>query len=739
MTGTRRLDLDGLRGLAVLLVVGFHAGVPVLRGAFVAVDVFFVLSGFFLATTLTRNLATGEEIRPAELVGKKGVATPAGARVVLLGTLATTLLYAPIDRAAVAEHAIPVSGFAGNLAFAADGVNYFRAGENPLLHTWTLGIELQLALLLPCLVMLFAAWGERRAGEASGSERREIVLRTVLVGLAVVGAISFALAVVINDVAPMWAYFGPHTRLWSFCAGALMAFLTGGGQSAVGGSSSRLTAVQFAGLALLVLPALLYDGTLAYPGVIALAPVAGTLCLLAVGELATTSLPGRLLASGPLVGLGRVSFAWYLWHWPLMVLGSVLVPGIGAGGKLLWGSMGLLAAIVTHRLLESRLMASLLERAITGRPLLAAVGVSAALALLSAGAAMSSERYVARSVHRRYLAARDDDRSHDCWGGRDRRPSRSACVFGDVRSPTRIALIGDSHASHWLGGLELAGQSEGWRIEAHVMGACPAADLRGLLSGAADRLYRDCARFQEETMRRLAAERPRAVILSNSDNYLQDRKGLMHVPGLSEQVWMEGLRRTYARLDRLGIEVIVMRGLPWVPFNVPSCLSRRAAGLPFATECEFTPDREFMVRAQRIQDEAARGIAVRFIDMNDLVCGADAGPCRAERDGLVLYTDDNHITRSLVARDGTGARRAPHDRAPALASTGGATRRARRQQAEDRPPRRQRAGRDDPRASLRRSWSRGRRPQSPTDHPAMAHRRLGRDRDRSLDRGTRGS
>jgi peptidoglycan/LPS O-acetylase OafA/YrhL len=647
VTGTRRLDLDGLRGLAVLLVVGFHAGVPGLRGAFVAVDVFFVLSGFFLATTLTRHLATGEEILPAEFAAKRVWRLLPVLVVVLLGTLATTLLYAPIDRSGVAQHAIPVSGFAGNLAFAADGVNYFRAGENPFLHTWTLGIELQLALLLPCLVMLFAAWGERRAGEASGAERREIVLRTVMFGLGVVGTISFVLAVVINDISPIWAYFGPHTRLWSFCAGALMAFLIGGGQSAVGGSPSRLNVIQFAGLGLLVLPALFYEGTMAYPGVVALAPVAGTLCLLAGGDIAATSLPGRLLASGPAASLGRVSYAWYLWHWPLMVLGGVLMPGIGVGGKLAWGLVGLLAAVLTHRLLERPQVSALLDRAMSGRPLLAAIGVSAGLALLSASAMWSNDRYVGESVHRRYLAARHDDREHGCWGGRDREPTRTECAFGDVRSPTRIALIGDSHASHWLGGLEMAGQAHGWRIETHVMGACPAADLRGLLRGAAERLYRDCARFQEETMRRLAAERPRAVLLSNSDNYLQDRKGLMHVPGLSEEVWTEGLRRTYARLDQLGIEVLVMRGLPWVPFNVPSCLSRRAAGLPFAAECAFAPDRDFMTRAQRIQDRAASGIDVRFIDMNDMVCGPDARRCRTERSGMILYTDDNHITRTL--------------------------------------------------------------------------------------------
>jgi hypothetical protein len=112
-------------------------------------------------------------------------------------------------------------------------------------------------------------------------------------------------------------------------------------------------------------------------------------------------------------------------------------------------------------------------------------------------------------------------------------------------------------------------------------------------------------------------------------------------------VWAEGLRRTYARLTRMGIQVIVMRDVPWAPFDVPSCLSRRAAGLPFATDCTFEPNRGFMARAQRAQDRAARGLGVRFIDMNDQVCDMGGGRCATERDGLVLYTDDDHISRTF--------------------------------------------------------------------------------------------
>jgi peptidoglycan/LPS O-acetylase OafA/YrhL len=640
----RRSDLDGLRGLAVLLVVGFHAGVPWLRGAFVAVDIFFVLSGFFLATTLTRLLATDEAIRPAELVARRVWRLMPTLVVVLLGTLATTLLYAPIDRAAVAGRMVPVSAFAGNLAFAADGVNYFNAGENPLLHTWMLGVELQLAVLFPLLVMLFAAWGESRAGTATGSDRRWIILRTVMVGVAAVSALSFALSVVINDTAPMWAYFGPHTRLWSFGAGALMAFLTGGGQSAVGISSGRIGAVQLAGLGLLLVPSLLYEHSLAYPGVMALAPVGGTLCLLAGGGFGTASLPGRLLASRPLVGLGSVSYAWYLWHWPLMVLGGVLMPGIGTTGRLAWGAAALLAAVITHRVVERPAHTGLLPRLLAGRPLLTALAVSAALALLGVGAAWWSTCFVETSVHRRYAAARNDHVGHDCWGRSPSAP-REGCAFGAAGSATTLALFGDSHASHWLGGLERAGKQHGWRIEPYVAGACPVADLRGLVGGAAGRMYRPCARFQEATLQRLAEARPRAVILSNSDYYMKGGPGRASDMGVPESAWTEGLRRTYAALYRLGIEVIVLRGTPWVPFDVPSCLSRRAARLPLATSCRFEPDWKYITRARRAQDRAAQGLHVRFVDLGDQVCGV--GGCETERGGMVLFSDDNHLSRSF--------------------------------------------------------------------------------------------
>jgi hypothetical protein len=450
----------------------------------------------------------------------------------------------------------------------------------------------------------------------------------------------------ISRSAPMWAYFGPHTRLWAVAAGAAMAFIAGGGQSIFGASMRRIHAAQLVGLAAIIVPALLYDRSMPYPGAIALAPVGGTLLLLSGGALASETPLGRLLSSRPLTWLGRLSYPWYLWHWPLMVLGSVLVPGIGPWARLAYGLVGLLLAVATQRWIERPVHSQFLPRVRAGSLLLHAAGVSVALVLIAQWASARSTRFVARTVHRAFAAAREDHMNHNCWVRSVDDSAEDACAFGDTHSGTTLALLGDSHAEHWLGGLERAGRRYGWRIEAHVMGGCPVADFSGLTSGATSRRYGECSRYREAMLKRLVAERPRAVILSSFDYYVEAAGGKRGEGQVSEAAWTEGLRRTYARLAAASIPVIVIRGTPRVPFDVPSCLSRAAARLPFATDCTYELDQPFITRARRAQDMAARGLDVRFVDMNDQLCASRR--CETTRGGVVMFTDDNHLTATFA-------------------------------------------------------------------------------------------
>jgi hypothetical protein len=311
----------------------------------------------------------------------------------------------------------------------------------------------------------------------------------------------------------------------------------------------------------------------------------------------------------------------------------------------------LFLAVLTQRYVERPANEHLLPRLWSGRPMVAAAAMSLALVLAAQWASARSTRYVERTVHRVYAAAREDHMDHDCWAQSAGDSPRGECAFGDARSGTTLALLGDSHAEHWLGGLERAGQQHGWRIETHVMGGCPVSDFSALTSGSTSRRYRACSRYREATLARIVAQKPRAVILSSYDNYMATEGSEREEFQVSEDAWTEGLRHTYSRLDRAGIPVIVIRGTPHVPFDVPSCLSRRAARLPFATECTYEPDRAFMARGRGAQDVAARGLNVRFVDMNDQVCAA--ARCETERGGVVLFTDDNHLTASFTRSVGS--------------------------------------------------------------------------------------
>ena len=307
--------------------------------------------------------------------------------------------------------------------------------------------------------------------------------------------------------------------------------------------------------------------------------------------------------------------------------------------------MGLLLAVLTQRYIERPVHMHVVPRIRSRAPFLMAIGVS--LALLVVGHVMSvrTQRYVERTVHRTFAAARNDRMHHECWARSAVVQKEGACGFGDTRSGTALALLGDSHAEHWLGGLERAGREHGWRVDVNVMGGCPVSDFSALISGSSARRYRECSTYREAMLTRIVAQRPRAVILSSFDAYMKVEGGDEHESQVSEEAWTEGLRRTYSRFDRAGIPVIVIRGTPRVPFDVPSCLSRRADRLPLATDCTYVLDRAFVARARRAQDVAARGLNVQFVDMMDQVCAG--ARCETMRGGVVMFTDNNHLTASF--------------------------------------------------------------------------------------------
>jgi peptidoglycan/LPS O-acetylase OafA/YrhL len=618
-----RPDIEGLRGVAILLVVLFHAGVSWLSGGFVGVDVFFVLSGYFITAVLLREAEDGLSLM--EFWGRRSLRLLPPLLVVLFATLAwVMLLYAPIDRADVARTARAVALSSSNIHVAESAVDYFSSGQNPLLHTWSLAVEQQFYIVWP-LLFLTGAFALRRS---------------MLMIIGIVGLLSFIACIWVTTTAQPWAFYGMPTRLWEFALGGALALVMGDDEDQ---PEARGVVLQLAGLVAIAASVILYDRATPYPGFNALMPALGAAALLIGGVRAPDSRISRVLSTPVLRWVGRMSYAWYLWHWPLVGLGAVLDRDIGVAGKLVWSTVALVLAWLTYHVVERSARDGRLSRMPTHW--LAPVSLAATLSalLIAHGATVAAERRAAAPDQRVFAAAREDRMEHSCWATTIDEP-RGPCAFGDVNSTTTIMLLGDSHAEHWLGALDRLGRERGWRIVAMVKGGCPVADMPDMMHARLKRYYHECTRYRAAMVDRIIAERPAAVILSSWDHYIPPADVAEEWQVTAEQ-WESGLRRTYSRIAAAGLPLIVIRGTPRTWFNVPSCLSRRAAGLPWSPACEYDRERSLSPSAVAAQDRAAEGLDVRFVDMNDVICATKR--CDVVRKGVIVFTDDNHLTASF--------------------------------------------------------------------------------------------
>ena len=620
-----RPDIEGLRGAAILLVVLFHAGVPALAGGFVGVDLFFVLSGYFITGLLVREQAESGGVNLMEFYGRRALRLLPSLIVVLLVTLAAVMwLYAPIDQPTIAANARAVALSAGNYEFARTAVDYFSSAANPLLHTWSLAVEEQFYVVWPLLFLLLGAMAERR----------------LVAALAIAGLASFAASLWLTTTAQPWAFFGMPTRIWEFALGGVVALLL---RPSAERDARRGALLQIAALAAIGFAVISYARATSYPGVAALVPALAAAALLVGGAWAPASAASRMLSTPALQWLGRLSYAWYLWHWPLVGIGVVLDRDIGVAGRLVWSGAALGLAWLTHRFIESSAREGRLARIRTEWLAPAALVVSVGAALVAHGALRVAERRVASPEQRTLAMARRDRMQHDCWATTVD-DLKGPCELGDRTSSTVIMLLGDSHAEHWLAGLDRAGRERGWKIVAMVKGGCPVADMPELMNARLKRYYHECTRYREAMLQRIVSARPAAVILSSWDHYIPP-DGTGSDRQVTPEMWRRGLRRTYERLTGAGLPVVAIRGTPRTWFDVPACLSRQAARLPFAGPCSYERARSLSPAALEAQAAAARGLPIRFVDMNDQIC--PTRECGVVRNGVVVFTADNHLTASF--------------------------------------------------------------------------------------------
>ena len=306
-----RSDIEGLRALAVILVVAFHAGVPRLTGGYVGVDVFYVISGFLITGLLVDEIERTGSISLRSFYARRARRLlPLAALVLIAVAVGMQFFTPPVFRPTVRFDAISAALYYSNWQFALESVNYLTLGgaQNPVLHYWSLSVEEQFYIAWPLLLIAAARLRGRRAW---GSLR----LRVAAV-VAVVGGASFAYSIVETAAQPAIAYFETTTRVWEFAAGAALALVV----SRRATVRPLVAAVAGAlGLAAIATSAFIFGPTTQFPGTAALLPVLGTGLVIAAGMHAPGAGVGALLSTRPLAYIGKISYAWYLWHWPCLV------------------------------------------------------------------------------------------------------------------------------------------------------------------------------------------------------------------------------------------------------------------------------------------------------------------------------------------------------------------------------------------------------------------------------------
>jgi peptidoglycan/LPS O-acetylase OafA/YrhL len=682
-----RPDIEGLRAVAVLAVVLFHAEVPGLGGGFVGVDVFFVISGFLITGLLWREVNSTGTVRMRRFYGARARRLlPASATVGVITLIGSAALLPPLQARTAIGDGITSAVYVSNYRFLLQGVDYSAPSMtvSPFQHYWSLGVEEQFYLVWPALI-IGTAWligrvRRRTRAEATSSQRPYLVV------LALVMVVSFALSLAVCHWAPFVAFFSLPTRAWQLAAGGLVV-LTAGLWRRVSPRAAAI--IGCSGLALILLACTRFSTDTLYPGIAALLPTVGAALVIGAGCASPAQGCGRVLAVSPMRAIGRISYSWYLWHWPVLVLAPLIIGHpLGLTARLAAALVSGGLAVLTLRFVENPLrFAAPVRRspraslALGGIATAVAVAVglallvvvpspvgrgapAAALTMTSAPVPVGSEveaydaavqnafahvqAAVAASADVKAVpsnlnppladaAAELNDVFRDGCMRSAWQVTQPECATGDTNSTTTVAVVGDSQAAMWNPAFHKAAEQRHWRLEMLTKAGCPLMDLP-TTSAQLHREYTECEQWRGHVVARLRTEHPRLVAISMLRGY-GTGNGYPDRFKSYDPAWIDSLTRLVQQLRGTGAKVLVLGPTPDPGSTVPICLSGH---LDDATAC--APSRSAALNQTGIAAESAATTAGggHYADLTELFCTADR--CPVIVGNTLVYLDKGHLT-----------------------------------------------------------------------------------------------
>jgi peptidoglycan/LPS O-acetylase OafA/YrhL len=678
-----RDDIQGLRAVAVLLVALGHAGVGFLRGGFIGVDVFFVLSGFLITGLLLAGAAKHGYVSLREFYARRAKRIlPAAALTLIVTDFAAYHLLNFVRAKQAVLDSIWAAFFSANVQFARQGVDYFAQGQppSPVQHYWSLAVEEQFYLVWPVLLSLvligFTLHRRHRrhaARPAGGTPNPRIRLLTLVIVVA--GLASLAWSIYYTRRTPLGAYFSTLARAWELALGAALAI----GASRLAHVSDRTRALLgWTGVLAIALAAILYTERTPFPGYAALLPTLGTALVIAagIGNERSRRGVGGLLGRRPLRYVGDRSYAFYLWHWPVLVISAYYVGhAISVGVNLILLAGAFVLSIISYGTIENPIRRAKVRQPIRASAVLwgTSVGLVVLLALftlrsiasktalseaLSAGppptlappsgvtptsgltdsptsgaipaviAAVQAAREGAPIPSSltppidKLLGDRYDPPSEGCFAKRGDKKSQEICPIYEGSDTRTIVVFGDSHAREWIPAVLWAASQDGWTV-------VPLVEL-----GCGPSRYSDvCDTYFHWAVREVQKLQPDVVFIGGQLKASNPQE---------EQETVAGISTLIAAVKPFTHNVIVIGDPPAQDQQPVDCLLGRHATL---ATCTWTLTDNQISVYEKVARAAARGGAA-FIDTIGWFCFENQ--CPMVIGNTISYRDNDHVTQTYV-------------------------------------------------------------------------------------------
>ncbi|KNX36428.1 acyltransferase family protein [Luteipulveratus halotolerans] len=680
----QRGDIQGMRAVAVLLVVLSHAHIAGFTGGYVGVDVFFVISGFLITGILAREVRRSGRVSILDFYARRARRILPAASVALVAiAVAAAFVYTTGNLRLVLKDVVWAAFFGENINLARAGTDYFSTSSfvSPVQHFWSLAVEEQFYLAWPALIAALVLLA-RRGRSADGEHTRETVVRWSAAVIAVLVVLSFIWSVWRTGAEPQMAYYSTFTRGWELGIGALLALCAGW----VSRRPAPLKLVAtWVGLAAIVLAGTQYDDATPFPGHHAALPVLGAALVLAGGIDGPRWGARVLLDTRPMRFVGDISYSLYLWHWPLLILPpAYLGHPVSLRGRLVLIAAAIVLAWLSYRFVETpfrsvgsqrRSRALVLWPVAVALVLVSALGVRAGDSWLQGSKAteqaasfdraaaqqQGADSYV-RDVRQAAALSRDgadlpgtlhpaltdlfDDVSRapgQCMALAVPKVSHPLCSGGDASSSRTVAVIGDSHMGVWYDVLNAYAKDKGLRLVPFTKASCLPIDQLQWYYG---KPYPECSTYRDWVVGQIAKLEPAYIVMSGSAFQTMADPQTQRPPSAARgtQLFEQGVDRWLQRLEAASPQSkrqIISDG-NLLPKDAGACLGSRTSTMATCAK----PHNALVEDRNAAWQRAARRHDTQFVDMTPYFC--DERTCPVVVRDIVVYRDRDHITTTYA-------------------------------------------------------------------------------------------